>query len=50
MKVLYYTNIPAPYRVKFFNQLSKHVDLMEIDQNLIVIKNGLKIITLNLSL
>ena len=27
MKVLYYTNIPAPYRVKFFNQLSKHVDL-----------------------
>ena len=27
MKVLYYTNIPAPYRVKFFNQLSKYVDL-----------------------
>ena len=27
MKVLYYTNIPAPYRVKFFNELNKHVEL-----------------------
>lgn len=27
MKVLYYTNIPAPYRVKFFNELSKRVEL-----------------------
>ena len=30
MKVLYYTNIPAPYRVKFFNLLSKSVDLTVI--------------------
>ena len=30
MKVLYYTNIPAPYRVKFFNILSKSVDLTVI--------------------
>lgn len=27
MKILYYTNIPAPYRVKFFNQLSNVADL-----------------------
>lgn len=27
MKVLYYTNIPAPYRVKFFNKLSESVEL-----------------------
>ncbi len=27
MKVLYVTNLPAPYRVAFFNELGKHVDL-----------------------
>ncbi len=27
MKVLYLTNLPAPYRVSFFNELGKHVEL-----------------------
>ncbi len=27
MKVLYITNLPAPYRVAFFNELGRHVDL-----------------------
>lgn len=27
MKVLYVTNLPAPYRVAFFNELGKHVEL-----------------------
>ncbi len=27
MKVLYLTNLPAPYRATFFNELGKHVDL-----------------------
>lgn len=27
MRVLFITNCPAPYRVKFFNELSKHCDL-----------------------
>jgi len=27
MKVLYLTNVPAPYRVRFFNELSKHCEL-----------------------
>lgn len=27
MKVLYYTNIPSPYRVDFFNKLGQHCDL-----------------------
>ena len=27
MKVLWLTNIPSPYRVKFFNELGKHCDL-----------------------
>ena len=27
MKVLFFTNIPSPYRVDFFNELGKHCDL-----------------------
>lgn len=27
MKILFYTNIPSPYRVAFFNELGKHCDL-----------------------
>lgn len=27
MKVLFYTNIPSPYRVAFFNELGKHCEL-----------------------
>lgn len=27
MKVLFYTNIPSPYRVHFFNELGKHCEL-----------------------
>ena len=27
MKVLYHTNIPAPYKVSFFTELSKRCDL-----------------------
>lgn len=27
MKVLYFTNIPSPYRVEFFTELNKHVEL-----------------------
>lgn len=27
MKLLYITNIPSPYRVDFFNELSKYCDL-----------------------
>lgn len=27
MKVLFTTNIPSPYRIQFFNELSKHCDL-----------------------
>lgn len=27
MKVLFTTNIPAPYRIDFFNELSKYCDL-----------------------
>lgn len=27
MRILYLTNIPAPYRVEFFNQLAEQVDL-----------------------
>lgn len=27
MKILFYTNIPSPYRVTFFNELGKHCDL-----------------------
>lgn len=27
MKVLFYTNIPSPYRVDFFNELGKHCEL-----------------------
>lgn len=30
MKVLYITNIPSPYRIDFFNELSKHCDLTVI--------------------
>lgn len=30
IKVLFTTNIPSPYRVEFFNQLSKYVDLTVI--------------------
>ena len=27
MKILFYTNIPSPYRVAFFNELGKHCEL-----------------------
>ena len=27
MKILFYTNVPSPYRVSFFNELGKHCDL-----------------------
>ena len=27
MKILYITNIPSPYKVDFFNELGKYVDL-----------------------
>lgn len=30
MKVLFYTNIPSPYRVAFFNELGKHCELTVI--------------------
>ena len=40
MKILYFTNVPAPYRVKFFNLLNKDNDLTvmfdykkELDRN-----------------
>ena len=29
-KILYFTNLPAPYKVEFFNHLSKLVDLTVI--------------------
>lgn len=33
MKVLWLTNIPSPYRVKFFNALGKHCDLTVLFEN-----------------
>ena len=33
MKVLFLTNLPSPYRVEFFNQLSKYVDLHVLFEN-----------------
>ena len=30
MKVLFITNIPAPYRIDFYNELGKHIDLTGI--------------------
>jgi len=27
MKILYFTNIPVPYRVDFFNEMGKYIDL-----------------------
>ena len=30
MKVLFITNIPAPYRIDFYNELGKYVDLTVI--------------------
>lgn len=30
MKILYITNIPAPYRIDFFNELSEYCDLTVI--------------------
>ena len=30
IKVLFVTNLPSPYRVEFFNELGKHVELTVI--------------------
>ena len=27
MKILFLTNVPAPYRVRFFNELARHCEL-----------------------
>ena len=33
MKVLFFTNIPVPYRMDFFNELGKYCDLTVLMEN-----------------